>query len=127
MGEHHGDSVMVFFYDKARKMAPEGTVVDENEFRYPSHKPSTKESAILMLADCCEAAVRSMNNPSMQEVAAKVREVITHKWDKQGSMLWDSPLTFVDIKAIEASFLKTFAALYHERVEYPDLERIDVR
>lgn len=127
VGEHHGDSVMVFFYDKAKRMAGEGAKVDINAFRYPSRKPSSKESAILMLADCCEAAVRSMNNPTMKDIANKVREVMTHKWDKRGSMLWDSPLTFVDIKRIEISFLKTFAALYHERVEYPDLEEIDVR
>ena len=63
----------------------------------------------------------------MQDIENKVREVITHKWDKRGSMLWDSPLTFIDIKKIEASFIKTFAALNHERVEYPDLEEIDVR
>ena len=127
VAEHHGDSVMVYFYDKAKRMAGEGETVDINAFRYPSHKPTTKESAILMLADCCEAAVRSMNNPTMKDIANKVREVVTHKWDRRSSMLWDSPLTFVDIKRIEVSFLRTFAALYHERVEYPDLEEIDVR
>ena len=127
VGEHHGDSVMVYFYDKAVRSAPEGTVVDEKLFRYPSHKPSTKESAILMLADCCEAAVRSMNRPTMDDIKAKVDEVITHKWDKRDSMLWDSPLTFAEIKRIQESFIKTFSALYHERVEYPDLEEIDVR
>lgn len=126
-GEHHGDSVMVYFYDRAKKAAPEGTEVDVSKFRYPSGKPSTKESAIIMLADCCEAAVRSMKEPAMRDIAVKVREVIDHKWDKRGSMLWDSPLTFTDVKKIEASFLRTFAALYHERVEYPDLEEIDVR
>lgn len=127
VGMHHGDSVMVFFYDKAKKAAPEGTKIDESKFRYPSKKPDTKEAAILMLADCCEAAVRSMNNPSMDDIKAKVREVISHKWDKRDSMLWDSPLTFVEIKRIEESFLNTFAAQHHERIEYPDLEEIDVR
>ena len=80
-----------------------------------------------MLADCCEAAVRSMPNPTMDDIRAKVREVVTHKWDKRDSMLWDSPLTFSEIKLIEESFMNTFAALHHERVEYPDLEEIDVR
>ena len=127
MGEHHGDSVMVYFYDKAMRSAPEGQKPDVSLFRYPSHKPATKESAILMLADCCEAAVRSMTSPSMDDIKAKVIEVITHKWDKRDSMLWDSPLTFAEIKRIEQSFIKTFSALYHERVEYPALEEIDVR
>lgn len=127
VGCHHGDSVMVYFYDKARKMAPEGAEIDENKFRYPSKKPETKEAAILMLADCCEAAVRSMPNPSMDDIEAKVRDVITHKWDKRNSMLWASPLTFAEIRRIEDSFISTFAALHHERVEYPDLEDIDVR
>lgn len=127
VSEHHGDSVMVFFYDKAKKLAPEGTEVDENLFRYHANKPSSKESALLLLSDCCEAAVRSMTNPSMKDVENRVRDVITHKWDKRDSMLWNSPLTFVDIKKIEKSFLATFSALYHERIEYPDLEEIDVR
>ena len=80
-----------------------------------------------MLADCCEAAVRALPNPTMDEITAKVREVITHKWDKRDSMLWASPLTFADICAIEQSFLRTFSALHHERVEYPDLEEVNVR
>ncbi len=127
VSEHHGDSVVVFFYDKAKKLAPEGTEVDESLFRYHANKPSSKESALLMLADCCEAAVRSMNNPTMKDIETRIRDVITHKWDKRDSMLWNSPLTFVEIKKIEKSFLNTFAALYHERIEYPDLEEIDVR
>ena len=127
VSEHHGDSVVVFFYDKAKKMAPEGVEVDEKQFRYRANKPSSKESALLLLADCCEAAVRSMNNPTMKDIETRVRDVITHKWDKRDSMLWDSPLTFTDVKKVEKSFLNTFAALYHERIEYPDLEEIDVR
>ncbi len=127
VGEHHGDSVMVYFYDKAKRMAPNGAQVDEKQFRYPSKKPSSKESAIVMLADCCEAAVRSMQNPTMKDIQAKVHDVIAHKWNKSDAMLWHSPLTFAEIREIEGSFIKTFAALHHERVEYPDLEDIDVR
>ncbi|MBO6061430.1 MAG: phosphohydrolase, partial [Clostridia bacterium] len=123
----HGDSVMVYFYDKAVKQAGEGVAVDESLFRYPSHKPTTKESAILMMADCCEAAVRSMVNPTMEDIRNKIIEVISHKWNKRDSMLWASPLTFAEIKKVEDCFLQTFTALYHERVEYPDLEEIDVR
>ena len=127
VSEHHGDSVMVYFYDKAKKLASEGEIVDESRFRYPSQKPSSKESAIILLADCCEAAVRSLPNPTMDEITAKVRDVITHKWDKRDSMLWASPLTFKDIVTIEQSFIRTFAALHHERVEYPDLDEVNVR
>lgn len=127
VAEHHGDSIMVYFYDKAKKLAEEGEVIDESRFRYPSQKPTTKESAIILLADCCEAAVRSLSNPTMEDITAKVREVITHKWDKRDSMLWASPLTFKDICAIEQSFIRTFSALHHERVEYPDLDEVNVR
>ena len=127
VGRHHGDSVMVYFYDKAKKQAGGEYEVDESLFRYPSVKPNTKEGAILMLADCCEAAVRSMNTTDMTEISNKIKEVITHKWDKRDSMLWDSPLTFAEIKRIEKSFCDTFDALNHERVEYPDLEEINVR
>lgn len=127
VAEHHGDSVVFFFYDKAKRLAPAGAQVDEKLFRYPSQKPSTKEGAIVLLADCCEAAVRSMTNCTMSDIESKVKDVITHKWNKRDGMLWASPLTFYDIVKIERSFIKTFAALHHERIEYPDWEDNDVR
>ena len=64
---------------------------------------------------------------NISKITAKVRDVITHKWDKRDSMLWASPLTFKDIVTIEQSFIRTFAALHHERVEYPDLDEVNVR
>ena len=75
-----------------------------------------------MLADCCEAAVRSMKNPTHEMIADKVHEVINGLWLREDGQLSESPLTAKDIKKIELSFLKTLSAQYHERVEYPPLE-----
>lgn len=121
--QHHGDSFVRFFYNKAVTAAGGSTdAVDPEIYRYKASKPSTKESAIIMLADCCEAAVRSMKNPTHDMIESKVHEVINGLWLREDGQLSESPLTARDIKRIERSFLKTLSAQYHERVEYPPLE-----
>ena len=122
VAQHHGDSTVRFFYNKAVNDAGSPEEVDAAVYRYKANKPSTKESAIIMLADCCEAAVRSMKNPTHEMIADKVHEVINGLWLREDGQLSESPLTAKDIKKIEQSFLKTLSAQYHERVEYPPLE-----
>ena len=122
VAQHHGDSIVRFFYNKAVNDAGSPEEVDAAVYRYKANKPSTKESAIIMLADCCEAAVRSMKNPTHEMIADKVHEVINGLWLREDGQLSESPLTAKDIKKIEQSFLKTLSAQYHERVEYPPLE-----
>ena len=122
VAQHHGDSLVRFFYSKAVNDAGSPEEVDAAVYRYKANKPSTKESAIIMLADCCEAAVRSMKNPTHEMIADKVHEVINGLWLREDGQLSESPLTAKDIKKIEQSFLKTLSAQYHERVEYPPLE-----
>ncbi len=123
--EHHGDSTVIYFYNKALQQAAEGEVINEADFKYKSSKPSSKESGIVMLADCCEAAVRSIKNPTSDNIAQKVSDVIAGIWLKRDGQLSESTLTARDVRTIETSFINTLTAQYHERVEYPRLEDID--
>ena len=123
--EHHGDSLVVFFYGKAIQEAGAKKRVDESEYRYCAPKPSTKESGIIMLADCCEAAVRSIKQPTQELIEAKVRDVIGNIWLKQNGALSEAPLTAKDISLIERCFINALSAQYHERIEYPDLEDVE--
>lgn len=117
--EHHGNSLMAYFYHKA-KAERDGNLVEAKDFRYNGSRPSTAESAIVMLADCCEAAVRSLGSTDREAVEELVKKVISSKYADRDDMLMNSPLTLSEITIIEKSFLKTFYGLMHERVEYPD-------
>lgn len=119
--EHHGTTLVAFFYHKAKQMqAEDGEPVIDRLFRYQGGLPSTKESAIVMLADSCEAAVRSLSEPTREEVAEMVRRIVQGKMDEGQLKL--SPLTLEEITKIERSFLVTFSGLMHERIRYPGTE-----
>ena len=118
-GEHHGNSLMTYFFYKA-KQADEN--VGQKGFRYPGNRPSTKESAIVMMADGCEAAVRSLGDTSSEAVEQMVHKIIWGKLNENENMMSNAPLTIAEISEIEKSFLKTFAGLMHDRIEYPNME-----
>ncbi|HWR24437.1 MAG TPA: HDIG domain-containing protein [Feifaniaceae bacterium] len=117
--EHHGNSLVAYFYHKAAKES--GKPPAQKNFRYPGARPSTKESAIVHLADSCEAAVRAMENPSREDVEETVDRIIKGKMDD--GQLSASPLNFREISVIEQSFLRTFNGLMHDRIAYPELNR----
>jgi len=116
--EHHGDSVIRFFYEKAKK---QGIQVNKNEYRHLGVKPTTKESAILMFADSLEAACRAI---FMKEDANenKIKNIIDQIFNEKISdgQLQNSPLTFKEITLIKDSFQKSLEGLYHQRVLYPE-------
>jgi len=116
--EHHGDSVIRFFYEKAKE---QGIQVNKNEYRHLGVKPTTKESAILMFADSLEAACRAI---FMKEDANenKIRNIIDQIFNEKISdgQLQNSPLTFKEITLIKDSFQKSLEGLYHQRVLYPE-------
>ena len=121
VAEHHGTTLVTYFYYKAKQQqSQDGEPVIERLFRYQGNLPSTKESAIVMLADSCEAAVRSMSEPTREEVAEMVRKIVQGKMDD--GQLKMSPLTLGEINQIEKSFLVTLTGLMHERIRYPALE-----
>ncbi len=122
--EHHGTTLVAYFYQKAVRQRGEDAEgpLDEKPYRYPGPEPSTRESAIVMLADSCEAAVRSMQEPTRDEMAAMVRRVIQGKVDD--GQLNKAPLTLAEITRIEKSFLVTMNGLLHERIRYPGDDKV---
>lgn len=121
VSEHHGTTLVTYFYFQAKqKQTQDGEPVIERLFRYQGNLPGTKESAIVMLADSCEAAVRSMSEPTREEIAEMVRKIIQGKMDD--GQLKMCPLTLGEIHQIEKSFLVTLTGLMHERIRYPALE-----
>ncbi|MCI5914661.1 MAG: HDIG domain-containing protein [Christensenella sp.] len=121
--EHHGNSLMTYFFYKAKQA--EGDKVQTKSFRYSGNRPSTKESAIVMLADSCEAAVRSLGDTSRDKAEEMVHKVIYGKMTDSDNMMTNAPLTLAEFTEIEKSFLKTFGGIMHDRIEYPDLTEVN--
>jgi len=112
--EHHGTRTVTFFY---RQAAEENPDVDADAFRYPGPKPQSRETAIAMLADSCEAAVRSNPDHSAETIDRIVDEVYGERVAE--GQLDESDLTLKNIRALTESFKATLRAVYHPRVEYP--------
>jgi len=115
--EHHGTTMTAYFYMKAKKM---GEDVVEADFRYPGPRPGSRESAIVMLADSCEAAVRSLGGPSPEQVRDMVRRVFRGKMED--GQLMNSDLTLNELSRVEDAFLRTLAGILHDRITYPEEE-----
>lgn len=117
--QHHGQGLASYFYNQAIK--EEGAEnVKEEQFRYAGPKPNTKETAILMLADAVESAVRSMDNPTQEEMEAMIDKIIMGRITD--GQLSDSPLTLLDIKIIAATFNRILRGMKHNRIKYQDDE-----
>ncbi|MBQ2701171.1 MAG: HDIG domain-containing protein [Clostridia bacterium] len=116
--EHHGDTPVMFFYHKALQQ-PDGKAVDVKDFRYDGRRPRTKESAIIMLADTVEAAVRSLPDPTPKNIEAAIERLIRGKLED--GQLSESPLTLKDIDKICAAFAQSLNGAFHERIEYPNV------
>jgi putative nucleotidyltransferase with HDIG domain len=112
--EHHGTRTVTYFY---RQAAEENPDVDPDAFRYPGPKPQSRETAIAMLADSCEAAVRSNPDHSAETIDHIVDEVYNERLAE--GQLDESDLTLRNIRALAESFKATLRAVYHPRVEYP--------
>jgi putative nucleotidyltransferase with HDIG domain len=117
MVQHHGTTVMSFFYQKAltKKSADE---VNEDDYKYTGPKPQTKEAAIVMLADTIEAATRTLKDPTHSRLNGLVDELVDERF--QEGELDESPLTLRDLMRIKEAFVKILAGIFHTRVEYPD-------
>lgn len=114
--EHHGDTPVMFFYHKALQEA-DGQAVDIADFRYDGRRPQSKESAIIMLADTVEAAVRSMHDPTPQKIREFISKLVRGKLDD--GQLDNAPLTLRDITRICDAFSTVLNGVFHERIEYP--------
>ncbi len=117
IAEHHGDSLVAYFYNKALKTAGDKPV-DEADFRYPGVPPQTAEGALVMICDTVEAAIRSLSNPTTDEIVAFIGELIQKK--VQSGMLVNSPLTLKQLDMIRDSCASVIYGVFHERIEYPN-------
>lgn len=116
--QHHGTSLIYYFYQKALESAKEGEVVAEENFRYPGPKPQTRETAIVMLADSVEGATRALDDPNPTKIEETVRKIINNKFiDGQ---LDECNLTLKEIDRIARTFARVLSAMYHSRVKYPE-------
>lgn len=113
---HHGTTVMTYFYEKAKEIYGEENVNIEN-YKYKGPKPNSRETAIVMLADGCESAVRSISEPDSTKIENMVNTIINSRI--RDGQLDDSPLTFADIKKIKEAFLNILILQNHKRIKYP--------
>ena len=113
--QHHGTSLVSYFYNEALKEEGEDNVKEE-QFRYPGPKPNSKEVAILMLADAVESAVRAAKNPSNEEIDAIIQKIIHERLND--GQLEDSPLTLKDLKTISETFSRMLRGMHHKRIKY---------
>lgn len=113
--QHHGEGLASYFYTQA--IAEEGAEnVREDQFRYTGPKPNMKETAILMIADAVESAVRSLKTPSPEEIETIIDKIIIERLND--GQLSDSPLTLRDIKTIAATFNRILRGMQHNRIKY---------
>jgi putative nucleotidyltransferase with HDIG domain len=121
IAEHHGTTLVEYFYRRATELShadPNGTEIDEQNFRYPGPRPSSKESAVMMLADAVESASRALTEPTPGRIAGLVHDLamkrlLDGQFDECG-------LTLQELETIESSLVKSLTAVYHGRVKYPD-------
>ena len=114
---HHGNSIIKFFFDKAKKVAEKGAEVREEDFKYDGPLPNTKETGILLLADSIEAASRTLSEPSYQKLENLVGRLIDEKVDE--GQLNNCSLTFQDLRIIKENFLNILIGVHHNRIKYP--------
>ena len=121
IAEHHGTTLVEYFYRRATERSqadPNAADVDEQTYRYPGPRPSTRESAVLMLSDAVESASRALTEPTPARIQSLVHELamkrlLDGQFDECG-------LTLEELDLIEQSLVKSLTAVYHGRVKYPD-------
>ncbi len=117
--EHHGTTTVAYFYYKAKE---NDSFADIEDFRYKGKKPQSKETALVMLADSVEAAVRSIKEPTREKIGDMVNKVVKGKLND--GQLDECDITNKDISIIIDIFINILLSIYHDRIEYPSIETI---
>jgi len=117
IAEHHGNSLIAWFFDKATRQELQ---VNSDDFTYPGVPPRTRESAVVMLADVAEAAVRSLKKPTSAKIERFIHQLLDAKV-KYGQLA-NCSLSFHDLEIIKSAFVKSLGAYYHSRIEYPSVD-----
>lgn len=117
IAQHHGKGQTRYFYTMACKQSATGTV-DPAPYTYPGPNPQTREAAILMMADACEAAVRSLAEPTEENITGMVNKIVESQ--VSSGMFNESPISFKDISVVKESLIRRLLTFYHTRVSYPE-------
>jgi len=118
IAQHHGTTLITYFYDKAVKIKGGKDKVNIEDFRYPGPKPQTKEAGLVMLADQVEAATKSLTEPTPARIQGLVQQIINRTFSDD--QLSDCELTLKDLHAIAMSFNKVLYGIFHQRIAYPE-------
>jgi putative nucleotidyltransferase with HDIG domain len=120
--QHHGTTLLKYFYVKAVKQAEaegkESETIIEEDYRYPGPKAQSKEAAIVGVADCVEAAVRSLRNPTIEQIDTMVEKIIKGRLDD--NQFNECDLTLKELDQISKTFKETLLGIFHSRIEYPE-------
>ncbi len=116
--QHHGTTVVEYFYLRAAEQSGEPNELDDFSFRYPGPRPQSAEAAVLMLADSVEGATRTLREPSPSRIESLVHSITRKKLDD--GQFDECSLTLQQIRIIESSLIKSLNAMYHARVRYPE-------
>ncbi len=119
--QHHGDSMMKFFYHKAVRQAPEGSAIAREPFVYPGPRPRTPEAGVLMIADSVEAAIRSLDAPSPARIGSLLSSIIHDRL--LDGQFEDSGLSMRQLGRVEETLFRMLVSMYHTRVKYPGQEK----
>lgn len=120
--QHHGTTLLKFFYHKAKQ---NGNEVKEEDFRYPGPKPQTKESAVIGIADSVEAAVRSLAHPTHEQIETLVRNIIADRL--QDGQLSECHITLKELDTVAYTLCETLKGIFHSRIEYPEMNKQKVK
>lgn len=116
--QHHGTSLVYYFYHRALQNTGAEEEVKEDVYRYPGPKPNTKETAIVLLADSVEAATRALKEPTAAKIKETVHQLINNKFIE--GQLDECELTLKDLEKISTVFIRILGAIYHSRITYPE-------
>jgi putative nucleotidyltransferase with HDIG domain len=119
---HHGTMLITYFYEKAKKLYGEEKV-NIDDYKYPGPKPDTKETAIVMLADGCESAARSIEEPDPVKIGNLIEGILQNLIET--GQLDESPITFSDLHKIENAFVNILIGQYHKRIRYPKQDEME--
>lgn len=125
--QHHGTTTVTYFYNKAKQEAskPGSKVsideVREDDFRYPGPKPQTREAAIMALADSCEAATRSLVDPTPARIEGLIEKIVNRA--REEGVLDEADITFAEVNLVSKAFLRILLSIHHNRIQYPDQEK----
>jgi len=115
--QHHGTMLVSYFYQRVVETEHGGSIIEE-DFRYEGPKPQTKEAALVMLADCVEATVRSLSKPTVNRIEAAVRKLVRERLND--GQLDECGLTLKDLNTIGDVFIRVLTGIFHSRIEYPE-------